>query len=89
MYNKHTGEIIGFTDLGNIKNHLLLLERMINEEEVIAKPLVKSILEIMMKGLFTSLKFRYAHFLCINILVICFLIPDERLFIAWKEWDLK
>ena len=53
VYNKHTGKMIGFTDLGNINNHLLLFERMINEEQVTAKPLAKSILAIMVKGLFT------------------------------------
>ena len=67
VYNKHTGKMIGFTDLGNINNHLLLFERMINEEQVTAKPLAKSILAIMVKGLFTSLKFPYAHFPCVNI----------------------
>ena len=67
VYNKHTGKMIGFTDLGNINNHLLSFERMINEDEVTAKPLAKSILAIMVKGLFTSLKFPYVHFSCVNI----------------------
>ena len=67
VYNKYTGKMIGFTDLGNINNHLLSFERMINEDEVTAKPLAKSILAIMVKGLFTSLKFPYVHFPCVNI----------------------
>ena len=67
VYNKHTGRLIGFTDLGSINNHLSAFERSINEGEVIAKPLAKSMLAIMVKGLFTPLKFPYVQFPCVNI----------------------
>ena len=67
VYNKHTGRMIGFIDLGNINNHLLAFERSINEGEATTKPLAKSMLEIMVKGLFTPLKFPYVQFLCVNI----------------------
>ena len=62
VYNKHIGKVIGFTDLGNINNHLLSFERSVNEGEV-----TKSILAIMVKGLFTVLKFPYIQFPCTNI----------------------
>ena len=67
VYNKHSGRLIGFTDLGSINNHLSAFERSINEGEVIAKPLAKSMLAIMVKGLFTPLKFPYVQFPCVNI----------------------
>ena len=67
VYNKHTGKMIGFIDLGNINNHLLSFERLITEGDLTTKPVAKSILAIMVKGLFTSLKFPYAHFPCVNI----------------------
>ena len=41
VYNKHSGRLIGFTDLGSINNHLSAFERSINEGEVIAKPFSK------------------------------------------------
>ena len=67
VYNKHIGRLIGFTDLGSINNHLSVFERLINEGEVIAKPLAKSMLAIMLKGLLIPLKFPYVQFPCVNI----------------------
>ena len=91
--NKHTGKTIGFTDLGNINNHhLLLFERMINVEEVTARPLAKSFLAIMVKGLFPSLKFPYAHFPCVYISSDILFDPFWKaiyIIIDLKGWDSK
>ena len=67
VHNKHTGRLIGSTDLGIINNHLSAFERSIHEDEVITKPLAKSMLAIMMKGLFTPLKFPYVQFPCVYV----------------------
>ena len=82
VYNKHTGRLIGFTDLGSINNHLSAFERSINEGEITAKLLAKSMLAIMVKGLFTPLKFPYVQFHVSTYLVICFLTHFGKQFIV-------
>ena len=63
MYDKHTGCLIGYTDLGEVNNHLLAFEHSLDEP---AKP-AKSMLTFMVKGLFTNLKFPYAQFSCTKL----------------------
>ena len=64
MYDKHSGNIIGYTDLGEVNNHLLALERSIDDKK--PEP-AKSMLVFMVKGLFTSLKFPYVQFACTKL----------------------
>ncbi len=60
VYDKHTGELIGFCDIGDINNHLLQVEKSTEEDP---KPaLAKSMLVFMVRRLFGSLKFPYAQF---------------------------
>ena len=56
VYNKYSGEIIGFTKLGDINDDLLRLENE-NEQEV-----AKQILVLMVRGIMFRLVFPYAHF---------------------------
>lgn len=57
VFNKHSGEIIGFTSLGDINNDLLHLEQ---EGE---RPLIAQyILVLMVRGILFKLEFPYAHF---------------------------
>ena len=68
VYEKHSGSVIGFTNLGDINNELLSFEQEF--EQGISqpdKPLAKTILTFMVRGIFTSLKFHYAHFPCKNL----------------------
>lgn len=62
VYDKHSGRMVGFVDLGDVNNHLLAFERSIQnngeEEEVLAK----TMMAIMVRGVFTPLRFSYAHF---------------------------
>ena len=67
VYDKHTGTLIGFTDLGEVNEHLLRFERSINNTSHDDKPLAKSMMTFMVRGLFTSLKFPYAQFPCASI----------------------
>ena len=60
VFNKHTGQIIGFTDLGDINNKIADLERSIDKPPEIAK----SMLVFMIRGLVTKLSFPYAQFTC-------------------------
>ena len=63
VYDKHTGELIGFTNLGDINNHLDAYEKALSTDE---KPpsLAKSGQVFMVRGLFTKLQFAYAQFPC-------------------------
>lgn len=68
IYNKHSGELIGFMNLGDINNHFINLQRAAEEgksEKI--QPLAKSLLVIMVRGLFSSLQFPYAQFACLNL----------------------
>ena len=57
VYNKHSGEMIGFTHLGDINNELMKLEQG-NEHP----PIANHVLIIMVRGLLFKLEFPYAHF---------------------------
>ena len=65
VYDKHSGSVIGFVNLGDTNNHLLRFERSLeNNEDMDGGVLAKSMLVIMVRGLFTSLRFPYAQFPC-------------------------
>ena len=68
VYDKHTGEIVGFTNLGDINNHLIQLERAcLSAEESSNEPLARTVMVFMVKGLFQHLAFPFAHFPCANV----------------------
>ncbi len=56
VYNKATGNVIGFTSIGDVNNDLLKLEE--GEENHLAK----QVLVLMVRGTMFSLSFPYAHF---------------------------
>ena len=58
VYDKFDGEIIGFTDLGDVNNEILNLERQSSEHP----PVAKHLLTLMVRGIFFKLDFPYAHF---------------------------
>ena len=64
VYSKDSGRLVGFVDLGEINNHLLAFERKMKGEVESEPPLAKSIMAFMVRGLFTTLHFPYAHFPC-------------------------
>ena len=57
VYNKHTGEVIGFTQLGDINDVLLSLEQEGDHPSV-----AKYLLALMVCGTLCNLIFLYAHF---------------------------
>lgn len=61
VYDKHTGSLIGYTDLGEVNNHLLAFERSLDSSPDQLAP-AKSMLTFMVKGLFTNLQFPYVQF---------------------------
>lgn len=72
-FNKHMGEIIGFTNLGNVEDELLWLEKE-SEQPTVAK----QIPVLMIRGLLFKLEFPYAHFGTHGI------IADVLFPIAWE-----
>ena len=57
VYNKHTGEIVGFTSLGDINDTLLQIEQEGEQPQV-----AKQLLTLMVRGIMFKLNFPYAHF---------------------------
>ena len=57
VYNKHTGAVIGFTNLGDVNDSLLQMERE-DEHPAVAK----YVLVLMVRGLLFDLRFPLAHF---------------------------
>lgn len=70
VYDKNTGELVGFVNLGEIDTHLMALEKSVTSPESpeSSEPeLAKSMMVFMVRGLFTRLEFPYVHFPCRNI----------------------
>ena len=68
VFNKHSGELIGFTNMGEINSCLTSLEK--NDDTSTSSPpmlLANSMVTFMVKGLFSRLEFPYAYFPCRNI----------------------
>jgi hypothetical protein len=62
VYDGETGTLIGYTDLGEVNNHLLAFEKSVVNDTKDHREPAKSMLTFMVKGLFTSFKFPYVHF---------------------------
>ena len=66
VFDKHSGELIGFINLGDINSHLLALEQSLTSDSS-SPPLANSMMTFMVRGLFSHLQFPYAHFPCHNL----------------------
>ena len=63
LYNKHSGELVGYCDLGETNNHLLGLEQeYLNSDHVGTSKLASTMMVLMVRSLFTSFTFPYASF---------------------------
>ena len=64
VFNKHTCELVGFTDIGDINNELAKLKQECdsNFEQRCPGEIASHMLIFMVRGMFSSLKFPYAHF---------------------------
>ena len=91
VYDKHTGWLIGFIDLGSINNHLARFEQSLSEDdaEISTPPLAKSMVVLMVRGLFTTLKFPYAQFLCSSLTGEQLFSPFWEAIFTWREWDSR
>ena len=79
IFDKLTGELKGFINLGNINDHLLRLESSSTEQTEHHLPdLANSVLTFMVRGIFINLHFPYAQFPCKN------LTGDELYPLVWE-----
>ena len=64
VYNKHTSEIVGFINLGEVTNQLLEFERLCEDDDVrSATPCVAKYVNcFMIRGVFVPMTFPYAQF---------------------------
>ena len=62
VFQKSTGSLIGYEDLGDINNLLHDTEEQINNPGTCTRPLAKLMLVFMVRGTFTSFQFPYAQF---------------------------
>ena len=67
VFDKHSGDLIGFTNLGDINQHIMIeFEHALNEDS--SPPvLANSLTVFMVRGLFNKLRFAYAQFPCMSI----------------------
>lgn len=65
VYDKHSCQIIGFVNLGNVGNQLLELERF--EKGKPSQCVATNMLVFMVRGLFSKLEFAYAQFPCSSL----------------------
>lgn len=63
VYNKHTGALVGFANLGDTNEHLLRFQHMIEgSQKCEEQTLAKTMFVLMIRGLFSKLQFPYAQF---------------------------
>lgn len=62
IYNKHSGDLVGYCDLGEINNHLLRLEHEYQTVQVGKSQLASTMMVLMVRSLFTNFTFPYACF---------------------------
>ncbi len=68
VYDKHTGAMIGYTNLGDINEHLLKFEKSLSQLDSPAVPtFAKTMMVFMVRGLFSKLQFAYAQFPCAKL----------------------
>ena len=70
VYEKHSGRLVGFVDIGDINNHLTKFEQSLDGDGTKA---AKLMVVFMVKGLFSNLSFPFAQF-------PCFKLAGEQLF---------
>ena len=73
------GALLGFTNLGEIDTHLTHFEQSLEGDKAEGPQLAKTILVLMVRGLFSSLQFPYAQFPCATL-------KDDQLFpLFWES----
>jgi hypothetical protein len=64
VYDKHTGHVMGFVNLGDINSHLLAFEQSISQGSTPPPSLATTVMVFMVQGLLSPLSFPYVQFPC-------------------------
>lgn len=62
VFDKHTGQMIGFANLGDINRHLIDFEQSIVNNTKQSPKFAKTMVVFMVRGLFSKLQFAFAQF---------------------------
>lgn len=69
VYNKHSGELVGFANLGETNDQLLQLQKNLEgEKEDNTAALAKTMFVLMVRGFFVRLNFPYVQFPCTTMM---------------------
>ena len=66
VFSKHSGDLVGFVNLGSINTLLLEYERSLQSEDHTPQ-LAKSMFVFFVRGLFMNLNLPYAQFACKSV----------------------
>ena len=67
VFDKHTGAMVGFANLGDINEHLVQFEKGLADDRPAAPQLAKTMVVFMVRSLFSKLQFPYAQFPCASL----------------------
>ena len=69
VYDKHSGSLIEFSNLGDTNKHLMAFEKQVQSasDSIEEEGLAKTVLVFMVRGLFSKLQFPYAQFPVVNL----------------------
>ena len=71
------GALTGFTDLGDVNNHLAAFQRSLEGGKAFPQTLARSMLVLIVRGMFDGLQFPYAQFPCTTVKA------DQMFHIVW------
>lgn len=75
VYCKHTGELIGFANLGELNNSLVEFEKQFENEMSTMPDIASYMLVFMVRGVTTTLEYPVAHLPCAKCITADFLFP--------------
>ena len=67
IFDKHTSDMIGFSNLGDINEHLFQFEKSVLKDRPIQTQLARSMTVFIARELFNSLQFLYIQFPCAEL----------------------
>ena len=80
VYNKHTGKLVGFSNLGDTNTHLLQFQHALEGGKVTpGQTIAKTMLVFMVRGFFIRLQFPFAQFPCTTTLS-----GDQMYDVVWE-----
>ena len=67
VYEKQTGSLVGFANLGDVSNHLQSYDELVKGKQSVESTVARTMMVFMVRGVFTRLRFPYAQFPCASL----------------------